>query len=95
MWTASILVTAAIAYLLYSEIMETLKKDRPSLAENQPGAVTHRNFNQHNHQRGPIFSPDRRHIWDGEKWVRNDGGFSGGVMMGIVIAIIIYVILHF
>ena len=46
------------------------------------------------HHRGPIFSPDRRYIWDGEKWVENESHFGAGIAIGVVIAlIIVYVVL--
>jgi hypothetical protein len=39
--------------------------------------------------RGPIWSPDKRYVWDGEKWLPNGGnnnGFGGGVIVGLLIA---------
>lgn len=41
------------------------------------------------HPRGPIFSPDRRYIWDGEKWVENESHFGAGIIIGVVLALVI------
>jgi hypothetical protein len=43
------------------------------------------------YKKSPIFSPCKRYIWNGEHWIRNDGGFKRGLTIGIIIAVIIAV----
>lgn len=43
-------------------------------------------------QRSPLFSPDKRYIWDGDRWVPNNGGFGGGLLLGIIIAGVLVVL---
>jgi len=48
------------------------------------------------HQRSPLFSPGKRYIWDGDRWVRNDGGFGGGLLLGIITAgMIVFMLLNY
>lgn len=36
----------------------------------------------------PLFSPDKKYIWDGEDWIRNDGGFNSGFFIGLLLGAI-------
>jgi len=65
---------------------------------------TQRNYSQYpgRRRRGggyrggePLFSPDKKYIWDGEQWIRNDGGFNGGFFLGLLIGVIILAVVLF
>ena len=45
-------------------------------------------------QRDPIFSPDRRYIWDpiDRKWIRRPQKGCLGFVFGVILAVIVYII---
>ena len=42
----------------------------------------------YNHNRNPVFSPDRRYVWDGTRWVSNERGFGVGLIVGLLAGIV-------
>lgn len=98
MFTAAffaILIVAVLAYLesggASDKQLATRKESDLSYQSPQRSYTSQRYLGNN---RGPIFSPDRRHIWDGEKWIRNDGGFGFGILIGILICAAIAAILY-
>ena len=49
----------------------------------------HRQYHEPYYNRNPVFSPDRRYVWDGNGWVSNERGFGGGLLIGLVIGIVV------
>jgi hypothetical protein len=43
----------------------------------------------------PLFSPDKKYIWDGEEWIRNDGGFNSGLLIGLLLGAIVLALVLF
>jgi|GEM_PF-6379665 len=48
----------------------------------------HRQYHDPYYNRNPIFSPDRRYVWDGERWVSNQRGFGGGLLIGLIVGVV-------
>lgn len=49
------------------------------------------------YQQGPIFSPDKRYIWDAQNqcWIPNNGGLGIGLIIGLAIGIGLALLLYF
>jgi hypothetical protein len=49
------------------------------------------------YQQGPIFSPDKRYIWDAQnqRWIPNNGGMWIGLFIGLAIGIGIALLMYF
>ncbi len=109
MWTIAIIAVLFVMYSIISDHYEH-KHTQNLHPANEHSDIgydndhfnlidTNRNFydpyhRDHYRDRGPIFSPDRRHIWDGEKWVENESGAGMGIVIGIVIGFAIFYFLN-
>lgn len=44
---------------------------------------------QYQYAQRPIFSPDQRYIWDGEKWIENNNGLGWGIILGFITTLVL------
>ncbi|MEQ1746183.1 MAG: hypothetical protein ABMA02_12205 [Saprospiraceae bacterium] len=84
----AVIVAAIVAYLIFADVMEA-RNSNHSNSQGQPSHA-HPNLMSYNnpyYQPGPVFSPTRRYVWDGEKWVRNETYFGAGFALGLLFGI--------
>lgn len=97
--TVAITVSAILALMILWDYMEKHNKSFSRHTSQVPDAGQHQllfNGNPYHdpyYNRGPVFSPDRRHIWDGEKWVENESHMGLGIIIGALIVLAIVYIL--
>lgn len=93
----AIAVTAFFGLMFLSEILESKKQDRLDNPSEERGPTTPYPQMPYTpmpfHGGGPVWSPDRQYLWDGERWVRNENFLGSGIAIGIGIALAIYFLL--
>ena len=94
MWTVAIIIIALLAFHLLSSFSNSASGQK--MAKAGGGAVSaHQEqgafLNFDYPPQGPIFSPDRRHVWDQarQKWIPINRGVWGGLAMGFILALIV------
>jgi len=88
----SLLLALIFLYMVFSS-----SRSPRSGNDSIPPSSLLRNYQDHHrdpyYQRSPLFSPDKKYIWNGENWVRNDGGFGRGLLIGMIISAVIFYML--
>lgn len=108
----AVCILAFIGLMIASELSDKSKKRKAVVALDKNLALevpSERAFKQHQnghlsghypppyYQQGPIFSPDKRYIWDGQhqRWIPNNGGLGIGLIIGLAIGIGLALLLYF
>ena len=83
-----------VYWMLADLFSHTSSSKTPSFPNAQPNNLGYHfqdPYREPPYQRGPIFSPDRKYFWDGEKWIPNEPNnhFGAGVLVGLVIAAVL------
>lgn len=95
----AIVVAAFFALMILSDLFgQSGTKSIDSEHKKYDSSVNHYHPPTHMYQdpyysRGPIFSPSKRDVWDGHKWVPVESGFSFGLILGALLALVIIYIL--
>ncbi len=99
--TTTLVAIVVIAFFVLLFITEVGGEKNASLPEEKqdektpvhppqrPHMPLHHYYDPYYPPGGPIFSPDRRQIWDGEKWVENETHLLTGMFIGVLLTIFI------
>ncbi len=91
------IVILVFGYLFTDDLRHRSAQATPVISPDVAVPPTQRNYSQYHGRRRrsggyrggePLFSPDKKHIWDGEDWIRNDGGFNSGFFIGLLLGAI-------
>jgi hypothetical protein len=101
MLVITLLVALLFIYLFVGDLRQKRQRSPKKQGANQlqldsPQTLQYYDDRYPQRHHGPIFSPDRRYIWDdyNGRWMPNNGGFNIGFFLGLVIGIAILVVVY-